>query len=93
MLLLPAVLTTAAKTPNLTGTWTGSESWLYWDGNAYSYNGPDDLSLVVTNQSGLMFYGTIFDGQPVVGNISTSKQITAPLRLGRGDDSQCQTVG
>jgi len=67
---------TAAKIPDLIGTWTGPESWLDWDGSIYQYHGPEEGSLVVTNQTGAMFYGTIFD-QPLVGNISTNKEITA----------------
>ncbi len=76
ILLLTNIATTAQKITDLTGTWSGSEVWLYWDGASYGYDSSSTMVLVVTNQNNTLFYGTIFDAQPITGSI-TGKTITA----------------
>jgi hypothetical protein len=63
---------TAAKYINLIGTWSGPENYVTWDGSKYEYI-TNTGSLIVTDQRGGLFYGTIF-GQPLTGNI-TGKNI------------------
>jgi hypothetical protein len=76
VLLLADIAMTGQKYSSLIGTWSGTENWLSWDGNQYSYNS-STATLVITNQENGLFYGTIFDNQPITGNITTKKIITA----------------
>lgn len=75
LVLLLTNIATTAQIKDLTGTWSGNEVWLSWDGANYVYNS-STMVLVVTNQNNSLFYGTIFDAQPITGSI-TGKTITA----------------
>ncbi len=76
VLLLTNIAMTAQKITDLRGTWSGNEVWGYWDGANYVYNPPATMVLVVADQNNTLFYGTIFDAQPITGTI-TGKTITA----------------
>lgn len=71
-----AEMETAQQCSNLVGTWSGKSAWVSWDSGSYQYDSSSTETLVVTYQSSCLFYGTVFDGQPIVGNI-TGKKITA----------------
>jgi hypothetical protein len=62
---------TAAKYINLIGTWNSTWDYVSYNESIYEFQSSTtaDQVLVVTNQQGGLFYGTIWD-QPMTGNIT-----------------------
>jgi hypothetical protein len=85
LVLAPGLVGTAAaaKYINLIGTWNGTWGYVSYNGSIYEFQSSTtaDQVLVVTNQQGSLFYGTIWD-QPMTGNITGNKISITSLAWG-----------